>query len=193
VLKSINADQRPAEAEHLRLAVLDRPDIHLLEDYLEAAERDALVAECDCYVSLHRAEGLGLTIAEAMAYGKPVVATGYSGNLQFMTEQNSFLVPWAPTTIPSGAAPYPAGGTWAEPDLDAAATLLRLVLDEPDRAAARARQAAADIAERHSPVMAGAAVAARLTELGAARRDRSRPRPWTRVREIVQRLRAAVR
>src|SRR5665811_1018703 len=82
--------------------------------------------------SLHRSEGLGLTMAEAMAWGKPVIATGYSGNLDFMTEENSFLVPWTPAQIPVDADPYPAGGTWADPDLDAAARLMRSVVAEPE-------------------------------------------------------------
>ena len=50
------------------------------------------MAACDCYVSLHRAEGFGLTLAEAMAIGKPVIATGYSGNVDFMNDANSYLV-----------------------------------------------------------------------------------------------------
>ena len=54
----------------------------------------ALFARADCYVSLHRAEGFGLTLAEAMALGKPVIATGFSGNTDFMTPANSYLVDW---------------------------------------------------------------------------------------------------
>ena len=54
----------------------------------------ALFARADCYVSLHRSEGFGLTLAESMALGKPVIATGYSGNTDFMTPANSYLVDW---------------------------------------------------------------------------------------------------
>ncbi|WP_396134720.1 glycosyltransferase [Cellulomonas sp. ATA003] len=151
VLKSINADRAVADAERLRLLVRDEPDVVLLEEYLSAQDRDGLMAACTVYVSLHRAEGLGLTLAEAMAAGKPVVATGYSGNLQFMTEDNSYLVPWTPTPIPPGHPPYPAGSTWADPDLDAAAALLRRVVDAPDAAAAVGRRAAEDIRALHSP------------------------------------------
>ncbi|NUU16802.1 glycosyltransferase [Cellulomonas humilata] len=193
VLKSINAGRRPAQAEQLRLAVAGRPDIHLLEDYLDADARDALVSLCDCYVSLHRAEGLGLTLAEAMAYGKPVVATAYSGNLQFMTDENSFLVPWTPVRIPPGAEPYPAGSTWAEPDLDAAAALLRRVVDEPEVAAERGARAAQDIATRHSASVSGASVAARLTELAAARRRRSRAHPLAGAQSFARRLAGRLR
>jgi len=132
------------------------------------------VGLCDCYVSLHRSEGLGLTMAEAMAVGKPVIATGYSGNLQFMNEANSFLVPWAPTSIPSGCEPYPAGGTWAEPDLVVTARLMRTVLEDPELAATRGRKAAEDIRLLHSAEAAGRQVSARLAELVPARRERRR-------------------
>jgi glycosyltransferase involved in cell wall biosynthesis len=188
VIKSINADQRPSEAERLRLRAASVPDVLLMEDYLDAAERDALVALCDCYVSLHRSEGLGLTMAEAMAWGKPVIATGYSGNLQFMTEQNSYLVPWQPTQIPAGAEPYPAGGVWAEPDLHAAAALMRSVIDEPERAATRGARAAADIATRHTPEAAGRTVEAVLRESSGRRRRRSREAMARRLRSTVRRL-----
>jgi glycosyltransferase involved in cell wall biosynthesis len=175
VIKSINAQRRPDQAERLRLRVAGSPDVLLLEDYLDAEDRDALVALCDCYVSLHRSEGLGLTMAEAMALGKPVIATGYSGNLQFMTEANSFLVPWTPTSIPTGCEPYPVGGTWAEPDLQVASRLMRTVLGDGERAAARGRRGAEDLRVLHSPEVAGRQVSARLAELVPARRARRRP------------------
>ena len=170
VIKSINADRRPSEAERVRLRAAGSPAVLLIEEYLDAEARDALVALCDVYISLHRSEGLGLTMAEAMAWGKPVIATGYSGNLQFMTQDNSFLVPWTPVRIPPGAEPYPPGGVWAEPDLDAAADLMRLVIDQPGVAAARGAQAARDIARLHSPKVAGARIAAGLKEAAARRR-----------------------
>ena len=191
VIKSINADRRPSEAEQLRLRARGCPDVMLLENYLDADERDALVALCDVYVSLHRSEGLGLTMAEAMAWGKPVIATGYSGNLQFMTDENSFLVPWTPTPIPQGAEPYPAGGVWADPDLGAAAALMRTVIDEPDVAAARGARAAADIAALHSPQVAGARIAARLTETAARRRARSRMTVAARLHNAARQARTS--
>ncbi len=189
VVKSINADKRPVEAERLRLHVARHPHVRLDERYLAANERDALMALADCYVSLHRSEGLGLTMAEAMAWGKPVVATAYSGNLQFMTDENSFLVPWTPTTIPAGAAPYPAGSIWADPDLDAAAAVLRLVVDDPDLAAERGGRAAADIATLHSPEAAGRRIAARLAELEPRRRARTRLSPRTALENMARRTR----
>jgi len=187
VIKSINAEKRPDQAERLRLRVSGSPDVLLLENYLDAEDRDALVALCYCYVSLHRSEGLGLTMAEAMALGKPVIATGYSGNLQFMTEANSFLVPWTPVTIPTRCEPYPVGGTWAEPDLEAASRLMRSVIGDPLLAAARGRQAAEDIRTLHSPEVAGRQIGARLAELVPARRARRRPGARDQVVAIARR------
>ncbi|WP_426592762.1 glycosyltransferase [Cellulomonas sp. McL0617] len=180
VLKSLNAHRRPSDAERLRLHAAGHPHVHLREEYLQAAERDALVAHSDAYVSLHRSEGLGLTMAEAMAWGKPVVATGYSGNLQFMNDDNSFLVPWAAATIPGSAAPYPTGGRWAEPDLDAAARLMRRLVDDPAAAAAVGERAARDIRELHSVVAAGGPLGARLSQIRRERRRRSSG--WPRLR-----------
>lgn len=162
VLKSINADLRVGDAERLRLAVADEPDVVLLEGYLDADARDALTLLADCYVSLHRSEGLGLTMAEAMALGKPVIATAYGGNLQFMTPENSWLVPATTVPIPAGCDPYPAGTPWGDPDLDAAAAAMREVVADPAAAAERGARAAHDVATRHSPEVAGRAIAERL-------------------------------
>ncbi|GIG36081.1 glycosyltransferase [Cellulomonas pakistanensis] len=186
VVKSINADRRPSEAERLRLRVAGLPHVRLVEEYLDADARDALVAACDCYVSLHRSEGLGLTMAEAMAWGKPVIATRYSGNLQFMTDANSYLVDWTPAPVPADAAPYPAGSTWADPDLAHAVRLMREVVADPAGAAARGARAARDIAELHSPAAAGAAIAARLAEIA----DRPVAAPASAPRRLLGRLRS---
>jgi glycosyltransferase involved in cell wall biosynthesis len=191
VLKTINADKRPADAERLRLLVAGDPDVVLLEGYLSAAERDALAARCACYVSLHRSEGLGLTIAEAMAWGRPVIATAYSGNMQFMTEENSFLVPWTSTPIPEGADPYPAGSPWAEPDVAAAAAHMRTVVDDPERARAVGRRAAEDIRTLHSPGVAGRRMAEHLAGLHGA--SRNLDQRLTSLRDVVARRGRALR
>jgi len=156
VIKTINADRHPADAERLRLLIAGRSDVRHLDTYLDDDERHVLVANCTAYVSLHRAEGLGLTVAEAMAWGRPVVTTRYGGVTQFCDEDNTFLVDWAPTSIGEDVGPYERGMTWAEPDLDHAAQLMRLVVDEPDRARAVGERAARDIRERHHPGAAGA-------------------------------------
>ena len=150
VLKVINGDQRVPDLERLRLAVADRPDIMLIDRYLDADKLAALVNVADCYVSLHRSEGFGLTMAEAMALGKPVIATAYSGNLDFMSADTAYLVSWSEGTVPAGCSPYPEGATWAEPDLDEAARLMRYVHEHPAEAKAVGRRAQQTVATSHT-------------------------------------------
>jgi glycosyltransferase involved in cell wall biosynthesis/SAM-dependent methyltransferase len=150
VLKCINGEHDLESLERLRLAVAKRADIYLLEEYLAPDDKNALMAGCDCYVSLHRSEGFGLTMAEAMAYGKPVIATGYSGNVDFMHEGNSHLVPFKLVPIPKGCDPYPAGAEWADPDIDAAAAAMRCVFDDQTAACDLGKRARNDILERFS-------------------------------------------
>jgi glycosyltransferase involved in cell wall biosynthesis/2-polyprenyl-3-methyl-5-hydroxy-6-metoxy-1,4-benzoquinol methylase len=168
VLKSINGDQTLAAAEKLRLAAR-RDDILLIDEYLSSEEKNALMATCDAYVSLHRSEGFGLTMAEAMALGKPVIATGYAGNLMFMTDENSYLVPYRLAPIPPGCEPYPAGIEWAEPDVEAAAKLMRYVYEHQDEARAKGERARRDMREQHGPERTAAFLTGRLDEIRSAR------------------------
>jgi len=164
VLKSICGDEFPAERARLAAAVADRPEIHLFEDTIPAEQKNAMIASCDCYVSLHRSEGLGLTMAEAMYFGKPVIATDYSGNLDFMTAENSFLVPQTAGPIGPDAEPYPPEGEWAEPDLEHAAAVMRVVVADPAEATRRGRRGAIEIRTTHSPEAAAASIEARIAE-----------------------------
>jgi glycosyltransferase involved in cell wall biosynthesis len=104
-----------------------------MDGTLSRADTFSWMKSLDAYVSLHRAEGFGLTCAEAMALSLPVVATKYSGNLEFMTDQNSLLVTarTIKTNRPFGA--YPTDTKWAEPDLDDAASKMRLLLNREYR------------------------------------------------------------
>lgn len=172
LIKSVNGDRFPDQLARLRQWASDRPDVRVVDGYLSAADRDALAASCDCYVSLHRSEGFGLTIAEAMALGRPVIATGYSGNLTLMNEANSYLVPFRLTPIPEGCDPYPAGAEWADPDLDRAAELMREVYEHQDVASERGKQGREDVLRRHDIERAAGFVTTRLNEVRAFRRAR---------------------
>jgi hypothetical protein len=165
VLKCINSEHDPAGHERLVVAAAERADIHIIDRYVSPSEKDGLTAACDCYVSLHRSEGFGLGMAEAMYLGKPVIASGYSGNLDFMTEENSLLVDYRLVPVGPGAPPYPADGEWAEPDVEHAAKLMRLVFDERDAAVALGERAAEDIRQTHSPMVVGELMNARLEHL----------------------------
>ena len=174
VLKSINHERDRAGHERLLDAVAGNTDVRLLDRYVSGAEKNALIAACDCYVSLHRSEGFGITLAEAMYLGRPAIATGYSGNLEFMTSENSYLVDHELVPIGAGADPYPPDGEWAEPDIDHAARLMREVFEDPLSAAERARRGQADVRAHHSPEAAGRAMAARLWATTTAPRRRRR-------------------
>ncbi len=130
VIKTINGNQRRADQEKLRYFASQRRDIRLVEDYLSADQRLALMNQALGYASLHRAEGYGLTLAESMALGRPVIATGYSGNLDFMDEHNSSLVPYSLVGTDDNPT-YPEPSHWAEPDLHAAAEAMRHIWEDP--------------------------------------------------------------
>jgi glycosyltransferase involved in cell wall biosynthesis len=167
VLKSIHGRGKARKLERLRAVAADRPDIVLRDGYVPAVERDSYVAACDCYVSLHRSEGLGLTMAEAMSLGKPVIATGYSGNLEFMDGSNSYLVPYELVDVPSSWWAYAPGATWAQPDVDAAAELMRRVWDDPARAEPVGARARDTVLERLSTSRTADFVERRLGDLRA--------------------------
>lgn len=164
IIKSVNGADHPEYMSQLQSAVAGRSDVRLLDGFVSAEHKDALMAAADCYVSLHRSEGLGLTMAEAMSLAKPVIATAYSGNLTFMSERNSYLVRYTPAAIPPGADPYVAGGEWAEPDLDHAAELMRYAYDHPAEARATGERAKSDL-ERHSLDQTAAFIRQRLDEI----------------------------
>lgn len=175
VLKTINARFRPEDREQLRAAIGDRPDIVLYDAALDPGPMAALFARADAYVSLHRSEGFGITLAESMALGKPVIGTGYSGNTDFMTAQNSYLVDYELVEVGDDAEQYPPHALWAEPDLDHAAALMREVWERPDEARARGRRAATDIDALLSPAAVGRVARERLLRIQARRRNLPRP------------------
>ena len=172
VLKSINGDRALNELERVRAEIADRRDIIVMDGYWSTEETHALVAFCDCYASLHRSEGLGLTMAEAMALGKPVVATGYSGNLHFMNSDNSYLVDYAMCAVPAGCDPYPEGAKWADPNISQAAGVMREIYERPAVAALKGRRGQSDILERHGVEASAAAIRKRIEQIHTAKRSR---------------------
>jgi len=111
-----------------RVVVIDR----MMTD----AEVAGLIACCDAFVSLHRSEGFGLSLAEAMYLGIPTIATAWSGNLDFMTSETAELIDYKLVPVPLDAYPHAEHQVWAEPDIDQATERMTAFVDDP--AAARA-------------------------------------------------------
>lgn len=110
-----------------------RPDIVLISQRLSDADMAALSARCDIFLSLHRSEGFGLAIAEAMAAGRPALATGWSGNMQFMAETPELCAAYALRPVPRDTPVYGRyGAHWAEPDIDDAARKLGALIDDAE-------------------------------------------------------------
>ncbi len=141
VLKCMNGSVAPDKLEAFRDAVADQPDIVLITDTLSRDETLSLVASIDAVVSLHRSEGLGLLIAEAMLLGKPVIATDYSASQDLLSDETGYPVRCSLVAVGAGAYPFAEGQVWAEPDIGHAAMLMQALADDP--AQARPRVAAA--------------------------------------------------
>jgi glycosyltransferase involved in cell wall biosynthesis len=143
VIKASGANETDARLQALRSLASERSDITIIAERLSSEELSDLLAGADVLISLHRAEGFGLWLAEAMRAGKPVIATGWSGNMQFMDDRSAALVPYSMTPIVDPDGPYASEqGCWAEPDVGAAASCLeRLIGDPAARAALGARGA----------------------------------------------------
>lgn len=175
VLKVINGKLHVPAAEQLRAAVAEDDRITLIEKYLSTQELHELYASSDCYVSLHRSEGFGFTVAEAMAMGIPVISTDYSGTAEFVDPVNCWPVPYEIVEVGPDAAPYPPGARWAEPDLDAAAQAMREVADDPARAAERGLAAREHLRRTRSTEAAAKWVGEQVREALQTWRSRTRP------------------
>jgi len=150
VLKVSNLNKFPANEAEIRALERKYPAITVIDEY---QSRDAvldLMAAADIFISLHGAEGLGLTLLEAMAVGTPVVATGYSGNMDFTTEENSWLVDYDLFAIEERTGPYPPGSVWAKPRRDTAVDILKHIGANRDEIAVKAARAIVDAREAAS-------------------------------------------
>ncbi len=169
VVKVSNGGRDPQAMARLRALAARDARVHLIDDYLDRPTLNSLIDSADCFVSLHRAEGFGLVNAEAMARGKVVVATGWSGNMDFMSAENSLPVDYVLQPIASDIGPYRAGQRWAEPDLDDAAKKMQRVAADPALRERLGRRARADCQAQLAPAVIGRQMAARLAAIRTRR------------------------
>jgi len=149
MVKSSNASHFEHEFDELRFLANGRDDIVFLNDRLSDDDQFRLIELADCLVSLHRSEGFGLPLAEAMFLGTNVIATNYSAPTDFLTDANSYLVPWDYCHPSIGQLVYDPEALWAQPSVIDCARLMRDVLNNPELATNKAVRASVDI-EKYS-------------------------------------------
>jgi len=169
LIKTSNGHRYPQAFLQLLDAVSVDPRIVLRDEVIDRPHVHALQRCADAYVSLHRAEGFGLGLAECMRIGKPVVATAWSGNTEFMTPANSCLVDYQLVPVQVGQYPHSEGQQWAEPDTNAAAVFLRRLVDEAGYAERLGTQASLDVRAQLSPRAAAARIIERLESIRVGR------------------------
>ena len=166
IVKVNSANATPEEFRLLTSEFERHKNISFMAKNLRRRELNSFIRLNDCFVSLHRSEGFGLVLAESMSLGLPVIGTGWSGNLDFMTSDNSCLVDCKLVKLDGDFGQYRKGSTWADPDVDeASAYMARLVADRQYREAI-ASNGQQTILREFSPRAVGEMAMMRLKEVG---------------------------
>jgi 2-polyprenyl-3-methyl-5-hydroxy-6-metoxy-1,4-benzoquinol methylase/glycosyltransferase involved in cell wall biosynthesis len=163
VLKCLHSDRHEDEMQALKQACRGL-NVKIIDELFTRQETTSLMAAANCYVSLHRSEGFGLTMAEAMSLEKPVIATAFSGNMEFMSPANSYLVKYTLVEIDKSYGPYEKS-LWADPDVAHAAELMRQVFKNRAEAAETGRRARLDILNRLNQKRLGTLMRDRLLRI----------------------------
>ena len=179
-LKFFNGVYDTANVHALEEAVSGAPNIRIFSGLMSGGEIASLQNAMDCLVSPHRCEGFGYNLAEAMYLGKPAIATRYSSNLDFMHDDNSYLIDCALTPIPHDIGPYRQGSVWADPSVEHLRRLMRSVFEDSDARQAKARRGAETIRMHYSAAAVGEVMARRFSELKVA--ENKPPRTLVRSR-----------
>jgi glycosyltransferase involved in cell wall biosynthesis len=165
VIKVSYADKRKSDFNKLLEIASKDPRIIIINKILSREEMYGLINSCDSYISLHRSEGFGLGMAEAMYLGKPVIGTAYSGNMDFMNVENSYLVDYTLSSVPEGAYPFWQNQVWADPDIESAAQGMAKIFDDIEFRLSIAEKGQKTIKEKHSFDYVGSLMSARLDEI----------------------------
>lgn len=182
-----NGQAREENVSMLKEAMHRDPRISLIDATLERGDALNLIASCDVFVSLHRSEGYGLGIAEAMALGKAAIATDYSGSTDFLNGDVGYPVPYRLIDVKEGEYPYfVKGQQWADPDIGVAAAIMRSMAANPDEMRRKSALAAEHMQRSHSSAAIAPIMLKRLNEIWsrenltaqpARKDDLSRPLP----------------
>ncbi len=137
-------------------------NIYLIKETISRNDVNALLSLTDCFVSLHRSEGFGLGLAEAMYLGKPVIGTNWSSNTDFMNHQNSCLVDYELIQVGKDQGPYKAYQKWAEPSVEHAASFMKKLVNDKSYYQTIAVKGEKYIKEYYSPEAIGKLIQQRL-------------------------------
>lgn len=140
-------------------------NVYFLTDVMERDKVNGLISCVDAVVSLHRAEGFGLVLAEAMYLGTPTIATNWSSNTEFMTQETACLVNCELVEIQEDMGLLKKGNRWAEPDISQAADYMRRLTEEPEYCRQLAERASAYIREKLSMEKAAVIINARIKRI----------------------------
>jgi glycosyltransferase involved in cell wall biosynthesis len=166
VMKLHGVEAAPVEVQNFLSGLRDlHESVVILESSISEVEVHNLIRCCDAFVSLHRAEGYGLGLAEAMYLGLPVIGTGYSGNMDFMTSENSRLVSYRLVPVPHDAYPHAEDQVWAEPDLNEATAFMIDLVDDAAAGRMLGARGSRDIRIGFSNRAAGLRYSRRLVEI----------------------------
>ena len=163
VIKINNAVQNDIQA--INEALSGYQNVYLITCTLSRVQVYSLIKTVDAYVSLHRAEGFGLTMAEAMLLGTPVIATNWSANTEFMDRATACLVDYEFVEIKSDQGPFKAGNRWAEPSISHAAEYMKKLYDDSEYRNALSMKAKARIESQLAPKKIAELIKSRISEI----------------------------
>ena len=166
VVKFHSTSVEPGITRQLTRALRGADNVLVIADRLSDRDMGLLRAACDVFVSAHRSEGFGLNIAEFLALGKSVIATAYSGNLEFFDESVGYPVEYDLIEVDAATGPYMPFYVWADPRKPSLKKQLRAVYEDQDEAWRRGRHAALRMRDNFSPSQIGHEIRRRLHSIG---------------------------
>lgn len=166
IMKVMNANESNENWQRLVSEVGGDKRIRLINKVMSKVELLSFKSECDCYISLHRSEGLGLGPLEAMLLGKPVIITNYSGNTDYAKTDNSCLVNYSLIPVQKGQYIFHENQVWADPDVEHAASHMKRLMNDPELGISLGKKAAAFVTKNYNPARCGQLYKLRLQELG---------------------------
>jgi glycosyltransferase involved in cell wall biosynthesis len=166
VIKSIGNLNRYAEVTvALRQAAATDPRIIVIERNMSRAEVLGLIYASDAYISLHRSEGFGMGMAEALNFGRIVIATDYSGSTDFLTQQTGFPIPFSLRPVAVHEYPWSGRQYWAEPDISSAAATMQMIVKLPYVARERANAGQQFVRRKYGALAIGQIMKTRICHL----------------------------